>query len=387
MVDSQFVADKPEDVGVDPAKLELLFERVQQEIDEGLLPACQVAIGRHGKLAALKSFGDATNDDLFSIFSATKAMTSAAGWLLIQEGKLSIDERVADIIPEFASNGKENITVEMLFTHTAGLPYAPFRPTDWNDAKLRSERYSKWTLNWEPGSRFEYHPTSSMWVIAELIERKSNRGFQEFVRERIAEPLGLDDMHIGAPEAVHKRIKNVVHVGEAMTADDFKALGMPVPPETEVTPEALLAFNTSEIRKVPVPGGGGHMGAGEIALFYQALLNGGQSLDGEQIWTQDTLDYAFEVRNHFPDMLGIPANRALGVVVSGDKQRNGRGFGHTNSERAVGHSGAGGQLAWGDQETGLSLGYVTNGHDAHIVRQARRGISISNKAAVCALAT
>jgi len=387
MVDTHFFADSPEAVGIDPAKLELLFERVQQEINEGVLPACQVAVARHGKLAALASYGDATNDHLFSIFSATKAMTSAAGWLLIQEGKLDIDERVAKTIPEFASNSKENITVEMLFTHTAGLPYAPFRPTDWNDPKRRSERYSQWTLNWEPGSRYEYHPTSSMWVIAELIERKSNRGFADFVRERIAIPLGLPDMHVGAPESVHPRIKDVAHVGEAMTAADFEALGMPVPPETEVTPEALLAFNTSEIREVPVPGGGGHMSAGEIALFYQALLNDGRSLGGEQIWTKDTLEYAFKVRNNFPDMLGIPANRALGVVISGDKRRNGRGFGHTNSERTVGHNGAGGQLAWGDQETGISLGYVTNGHDAHVVRQARRGISISNKAAVCGLAT
>ena len=387
MVDTQFFADSPESVGVDPEKLALLFERVQQEITEGLLPACQVAIAREGKLAALKSFGDATNDNLFSIFSATKAMTSAAGWLLIQEGKLAIDERVAETIPEFGSNSKENITVEMLFTHTAGLPYAPFRPTDWNDPKRRSERYSQWTLNWQPGTRFEYHPTSSMWVIAELIERKTNTSFAEFVRERIALPLGLSDMYVGAPESVHGRIKDVAHVGEAMTAADFEALGMPVPPETEVTPEALLAFNTSEIRQVPVPGGGGHMGAGEIALFYQALLNGGRSQGGEQIWTQQTLDYAFEVRNTFPDMLGVTANRALGVVIAGDKRRNGRGFGHTNSERAVGHNGAGGQLAWGDQDSGISLGYVTNGHDAHMVRQARRGISISNKAAVCALTT
>lgn len=387
MANAQFMAASPEEAGIDPEKLAGLLSRVQQEVDAGLLPACQVAIARNGRVAAMESYGDATNDNLFSIFSATKAMTSAAGWLLIQEGKLSIDELVKDIVPEFANNGKEGITVEMLFTHTAGFPYAPFRPTDWNNRARRNERYSQWSLNWEPGTRFEYHPTSTMWMIAEIIERKTDIDFAEFMRERIALPLGLPDMYVGAPESVHSRIMDVTHVGEPMTADDFKSLGMPVPPETEVTPEALLAFNTSEVRQVPVPGGGGHMSAAEIALFYQALINGGSALGGEQLWSQETLDYAFTVRNSFPDMLGVPANRALGVVVSGDKQRNGRGFGHTNSERAVGHTGAGGQLAWGDLETGISLGYVTNGHDAHAVRQARRGISISNKAAVCALAS
>ena len=386
MVDAHFMAASPEAAGVDPQKLQELLDRVAKEVNEGLLPACQVAIARNGKVAALESFGDATNDTLFSIFSATKGVTSAAAWLLMQEDKLSITERVADIVPEFGTNGKEAITVEMLFTHTSGFPYAPFRPSDWNDRERRNQRYSSWTLNWEPGSRFEYHPTSSMWVIAEIIERRTGMEFAEFVRTRISEPLGLTDLYVGAPESVHSRIADVTHVGEPMTAEDYAALGMPEPPQTEVTPEVLLAFNTSEVRQVPVPGGGGHTGAAEIALFYQALINGGRAHDGAQIWTPATLEHAFTVRNTFPDLLGVSANRALGVVVSGDKSRNGRGFGHTNSERAVGHNGAGGQLAWGDMETGISLGYVTNGHDAHAVRQARRGISISNKAAVCALA-
>ncbi len=386
MVDTNFMAEHPEDVGVDPEQLAALMARVTKEVDEGLLPSCQVAIARHGKVAAMATFGDANNDNLYSVFSATKAMTSAAAWLLIQEGKLAIEELVKDIVPEFAANGKEAVNVEMLFTHTAGFPYAPFRPSDWNDKDKRLTRFTNWTLNWEPGTRFEYHPTSSMWVIAEIIERRSGVEFAEFVRNRIAEPLGLDTLYLGAPAAVHDRIKDVTHTGEPMTEADYAALGMPMPPATEVTPEALLAFNTSEVRQVPVPGGGGHMSAADIALFYQALINGGAALGGEQIWTQQTLDYAFTVRNTFPDMLGVSANRALGVVVSGDKTRNGRGFGHTNSELAIGHSGAGGQLAWGDPATGISLGYVTNGHDAHAVRQARRGISISNKAAVCAIA-
>lgn len=385
MPDSRFVAPNPEAVGVDPQRLEALFARVAREVDEGLLPSCQIAVARKGQIAALRSFGDATNDDLYCVFSATKAVTSAAAWLLIQAGKLDITERVADIVPEFATNGKEVIDVEMLFTHTSGFPHAPFRPTDWFDKDKRYARFAKWTLNWAPGSQFEYHPTSTMWVIAEIIERRSGMAFGEFVRERICKPLGLTDLHLGTAPTLRPRIKDVVHVGEPMTAADFAALGMPVPPQTEVTPEVLLAFNTDEVRAVPIPGGGGIMGAGEIALFYQALINGGAALGGEAIWQQKTLDFAFTPRNQFPDALGIPVNRALGVVIAGDEKRNGRGFGHTNSSVAVGHSGAGGQIAWGDPSTGLSFGYVTNGHDAHAVRQAKRGISISNKAAVCAL--
>jgi len=81
----------------------------------------------------------------------------------------------------------------------------------------------------------------------------------------------------------------------------------------------------------------------------------------------------------------IPVNRALGVSIAGDENRNFRGFGHLNSPLAFGHAGAGGQIGWMDPQTGISLGYCTNGHDRNKVRQGRRSVSISNRAAQCAL--
>lgn len=381
MVDARWLADRPEDLGIDRGRLDALLERVRREVDEGLLPACQVAVARHGRLAAFETFGDGTNDSLFNIFSATKAITAAAGWLLIQDGLLDTRERVAVIVPEFADNGKAAVTVEQLFTHTAGFPNAPFRPTDWFDRDRRLARFASWRLNWEPGTLFEYHPTSTMWVIAEIIERRTGRDFAGFVRERIAEPLGLPDMHLGCPDAEHHRIRPVTHVGEPLTEADWAELGLPVPPETEVTPEALSAFNEPEFRRVPVPGGGGIMTAAELALFYQALLDGGRLGDGEQVWKPETLRLALEMRHNLPDPLGVPANRALGLVIAGDERRNQRGFGHTNSELAFGHNGAGGQIAWADPATGISLGYCTNGHDANPIRQARRTVGISSRAA------
>jgi CubicO group peptidase (beta-lactamase class C family) len=376
----------PEEVGLDPEKVDELLKRVTKEVEEGLLPAVQIAIARNGKVAALATFGAATDASLFNVFSCTKAITSAAGWLLLQEGLLDLSERVATIVPEFGTNGKDVITVEQLFTHTAGFPHAPFRPVEWKDRQRRLERFSEWTLNWPPGSRFEYHPTSSMYVIAEIIERRTGVPFDAFVRTRIAEPLGLKDLFVGCPPGEHDRIAPVVHVGDALSADDFKAMGLPVPPVTEVTEEALSAFNTAEVRESPVPGGGGVMSAAELALFYQALLDGGRSVCGETLWQESTLDEARIVRNTFPDLFGTPVNRALGVVIAGDGARNGRGFGHTNSPLAFGHGGAGGQLGWADPATGISLGYCTNGHDRNALRQGRRGISISNRAAVCAAA-
>jgi CubicO group peptidase (beta-lactamase class C family) len=305
---------------------------------------------------------------------------------LIQEDKLDINELVKDIIPEFGTNGKDVIRVEQLFTHTAGFPSAPFRPTDWLDRETRLKRFSSWRLNWKPGSRFEYHPTSSMWVIAEIVERRSSLPFTTFIRERIASPLGLDDLWVGLPEEHHHRVEEIVHVGDGLTSEDYVRLGIPEPPETEVTEDALLSFNQSEIRQVGVPGGGGIMSAAELALFYQSLINKGRTFDGTEVWTPEIIKFGTITRSgDLTDLLyHKKVNRSLGLIISGDDDRNYRGFGHTNSPSAFGHGGAGGQIAWGDPETGISIGYCTNGHDRNPLRQGRRGVSISNRAALCA---
>ena len=125
-------------------KVANLLARVRQEVDEGLLPAAQVAVARNGQLALYETFGAANDESLFCIFSATKAITSSAVWMLLEEEKLSLSERVADIIPAFGSNGKEAVTVEHLLTHTAGFPDAPFRTLDWLDLGRRYERFGQW---------------------------------------------------------------------------------------------------------------------------------------------------------------------------------------------------------------------------------------------------
>lgn len=374
-----------EELGLNPAKVEELLTRVRREVDEGLLPSVQVAIARNGKVGVCESYGSANNDSLICIFSATKGITSAAAWLLFQEGKLAEDEKVVDIIPEFGTNGKEVITVQQLFTHTAGFPHAPFRPLQWNSKEETLERFAQWRLSFEPGTQFEYHPTSSMWVIAEIIERRSGMGYTEFVRQRVLDPLQLNSIHVGMPEAENARAIPVEHSGDPLTEEDYRKMGMPVPPDTEVTEEALLRFNDADVRAVGVPGGGGYANAADLALLYQAMLHGG--LDGVELWNEETRNSVRQIRSgDLKDpMFRKPANRGLGIIVSGDDSRNFRGFGKTNSPEAFGHNGAGGQLAWVDPASGVSLAYLTSGHDRNNIRQGRRGVAISSIAAECAL--
>ena len=387
MVDARLIAAKPEDVGVDADKLEAVFARAKKEVDDGNLPSAQVAVARHGKIAGMRAFGKtlhgnderpATNDSLFTIFSCTKAIVGAATWSLIEDGLLRIEEKVADIIPEFATNGKENVTVEQVMLHIGGFPMAPLGAPAWETKEGRLAAFSRWRLNWEPGSQFQYHATSAHWVLAEIIERRTNTNWQTFLRQRILDPMGLDNFYVGLPDGMNDQVADVLHVTP------------PQPPPGgwgEVTPDAILNFNKPSVRNVGVPGGGGIATAAGLALFYAPLVNGGVTGTGTPILKQSTIDYATIVRTddrHRDAINDIPINRALTVMVAGaDGNAHLRGFGKNTSPRAFGHGGAGGQIGWGDPESGISLGFCTNGFvEADVM--ARRNTALSSLAAVCA---
>jgi CubicO group peptidase (beta-lactamase class C family) len=383
----ELVSARPEDLGIESEKLEAVFARAKRDVDDGTLRSAQVAVARQGKLAGVRTFGTvkaggaevpATNDTLYTIFSSTKGIVAAAAWTLFEDNLLRLDERISDIIPEFGTNGKENITVEQVMLHIGGFPLAPFKATDWDDRERRLQRFSSWRLNWEPGTKFEYHATSAHWVLAEIIGRRTGKDFRAFLRERILDPMRLNDLYVGLPEGLDSRVAETRH------------LVPPVPPPGgwgEVTPDAILGFNDPATRRVGVPGGGGIAGAAQLAMFYQPLINGGTTADGKRIMKAETIEFATTVRTkdfHRDALLDIPVNRALAVVVAGsDGNSNLRGFGHTNSGRAFGHNGAGGQIAWGDPETGISLGYCTDGFVDPLV-QGRRTVAISSLAGKCA---
>ena len=123
-------AARVEQFDLNVEKVEALLARAGKEVDDGLLPAAQLAIAREGEVVVPQSYGSAQDDSLTCVFSATKAITSAAAWLLFQQDALAEDERVADIVPEFATKDKDQITVGQLFSHTAGLLTALFAKHD-----------------------------------------------------------------------------------------------------------------------------------------------------------------------------------------------------------------------------------------------------------------
>src|SRR2546423_14535574 len=342
------IASDPADVGIDRSRLDAVDERIQQEIDEGRLPGAQGAVGRQGQVAAFRAFGDATVDALFCMFSATKVLVASAVWLLLQEGRITTATKVADVVPEFGTNGKDIVTLEHVMLHTGGFPLAPYAPSEWNDRDVRRQRFSQWRLDWEPGTKYQSHATSAHWVLADIIERITGDDFRQHVRERVLLPYGVDDMYVGMPKDQDHRYRPITHVGEPLSADELKEMGFPVIPEGEVTEEAITNFNEPEIRRAGVPGGGGVATAAQIALFYQRLL---EDLEGAgRLFKKDFLEDVMVVRTGAlaDPFTKVPANRGLGVILAGDAGlANWPGFGKTQSARTYGHYVTSGQLADG----------------------------------------
>jgi CubicO group peptidase (beta-lactamase class C family) len=350
-----------------------------------------VAVARDGGLTGFRTFGRARHGDgaereaddetLFAIFSVTKSIVSSAAWILLQERKLSLDDRVVAHIPEFGTHGKDAVTVEQLLIHTAGFPRAQLPRVDWPDPEQRLRHFAKWRLEWEPGSRFVYHGTATMWVLAELITRIAGVDYRDFIRARILEPLGLRNLFLGLPREENARVADVIPVGEAATEDERAAS----PVDAPVISDDMLAYhNHPQNRAIGSPGGGVIATAADVALFYQGMLADADSR-GAGIWQPEMLHEAWTARRSelIDPMTQKPALRGLGVVIAGECDRMWRGFVEACSPRSFGHMGAGGQISWADPVSGLSFAFCTSGSQRNPSRQGAIGFRLSSLAAAC----
>lgn len=346
--------------GVDPERLNRLYRVVDQHIAEGRYPGAQIALARHGKLLAQRSFGraqvapnarDATDDTLWLLYSQTKVVTAAAIWLLVEQGALTFNDRIADHVPEFAANSKGAITLQQVLTHQAGYPSARPGAEVWSDHELLRKVVCDFELEWWPGSKVVYHGASAHWTCAVLIEAITGRDFREFIRAEVLDPLGIEDIYVGVPESQQSRCADV----HELRGSQHVALG--------TQPGAPLSeqVNGPAFRAAGVPGGGGYATAAAMQAFYQMLAAGG-TLNGTRLFSPRLIQYV--TRNHTSDRIdesfGIPMHRGLGPHVRGTTPVI-RGLGSIGSPNTFGHGGAGSSYSWADPDSGLSFTYLTNG--------------------------
>ena len=342
----------PASLGFDPQALERLTEIINGHLTEGRYPGAQIAVARHGKLALLKSFGEARldprtparDDTLWLLYSNTKVITACAVWRLVERGALRFTDPVAMHVPGFEANGKGGITIIQLLTHQGGFPDADVPKAAWEDHDLLARTVCGFTLDWTPGSRVHYHGRAAHWVAAVLIERLTKTDYRAFIRDHVVEPLGLaGELFVGLPDAQHAR-----------------SVDMHEPAEDGRRQVRRADEAAAEFRRAGTPGGGGYATARAMAAFYQMMVQGG-TLNGTRVLSTRMIEY---VTRNFTDervdhYMGMPMHRGLGPHVRGTTETI-RGLGSLAHPRTFGHGGVGSSYCWGDPASGVSFAYLTN---------------------------
>lgn len=356
-----------------------LRHRIEVEVEAGHIPSGQFALAMDGEVLAHETVG-APAGSRYTIFSATKPIVASVIWQLIAEGELDPAEYVSTWWPAFGRHGKAAVTLDQVLQHTAGFPFAQL---DWNivgDRTARVAQMEDWALEWEPGSRFVYHPLSAHWVLAELIALRTGLDHREAVRRRVLDPLGLDRLQLGPTPESGADVRPLQVIGTPITKEELAALmGL----DFEIPDGALLdlsPLNDPQTRAAGVPGAGAVSDAASLATFHQALLH-----DRQHLWDPEVLaDATGTVRNRLPDVMGAPAMRTRGLETAGDDaaapSRIGMG---ATSARTFGHNGAHGQIAWTDPASGLSFVFLTDGADADVRREFQRSADLCRLAAAC----
>ncbi|WP_308124233.1 serine hydrolase domain-containing protein [Mycolicibacterium xanthum] len=312
-------------------------------------------------------------DTLAMCWSTTKGVTATCAHVLADRGQLDYDEPVATYWPEFAQNGKAQITVRQVLSHSAGLHRLGTiidhgsRILDWEhmtDALARAKPA------YPPGTQVGYHALTFGWLVGELVRRISGMSLDEFLRKEIAEPLGLDGLYIGCPPEQRHRVAPLEPMSPA-----FRGLTAPVGNfvfnqvtrglhvlRSPVNPHRLLNAALSRgiedvvadprLLDAAVPAMNGHFDAVSLGAMYAMLAGGGQ-LGGVRILSEETVRKASTIQNSQRD-------RIIVMTMQWRLGYHRLPLVHKQLPRAYGHFGFAGSGAFADPEHNLALAMVCN---------------------------
>lgn len=314
---------------------------VEREIAAGKIPGAVVLVGKHDRILYRAAFGlrsvvptreKMTVDTIFDLASLTKVVaTTPAIMQLIERRRLALDEKVARYWPSFAANGKQDMTIEELFTHTSGLrPDLDLR-TAWHgrpSAVLRIEGERPIT---EPGTRFLYSDINFE-ALGELVQRVSGQTLDSYAKRHIFDPLRMASTRFRPPAAMRERTAptsyqdGVLRWGEVQDPTAYRMGG--------IAGDAGL-FGTAD----------------DLAKFASMVLNGG-SLGGIRILDQASVARMRSVR----DLPG-GVRRGLGWDVASPYSA---GFDRAFGITSFGHTGYTGTSLWIDPSTDSYLIILTS---------------------------
>ena len=296
-------------------------------------------------------------DTLANVISTTKGMTALCAHRLVDEGRLDLDAPVATYWPEFAQQGKGEITVRLLISHQAGLPAVrkPLPPEalfDWDQMTDALAAEQPW---WTPGTKHGYHALTFGWLVGEVVRRITGQSLGTYFAKELAEPLGADFV-IGFGPELDARVAQLVQ-GPIFTEEGETSLFE----ELLANPESMTARafnnppllgtelpNTREWRAAEIPAANGHASAAGIATIYGKLAVG-------DLLSQPVLEEARTCQAEGEDaILPLVTKVACGFMLAPANEPCGP------NPKAFNHAGAGGSLGYCDPEAKIGLGYVMN---------------------------
>ncbi|WP_374575162.1 serine hydrolase domain-containing protein [Phenylobacterium sp.] len=283
-----------------------------------------------------------SRDTIINVYSTTKTMTALTALLVADRGELDFDAPVARYWPEFAANGKADIKVSHLMSHSAGLSdwAAPIVKEDLYDWEKATSLLAAQAPEWEPGTACGYHSITQGYLVGEVIRRITGRSVGTVFREEIAEPLGAD-FHIGLPASEDGRVADLIPP--------------PVTPQVGGKPILIdvLDTRTRAWRGAEIPAAGGTGNARSVAEIHAILANGGVA-KGKRFMSEAGCRKALEVQIEGTDrVLGMPVRYGLGFGVAGGRLS-------LPNPNTIFWGGYGGSLAIIDMDARTTFAYVMN---------------------------
>ncbi|TDN59213.1 serine hydrolase domain-containing protein [Paraburkholderia sp. BL10I2N1] len=301
-------------------------------------------------------------ETLFNVYSVTKAVAATALHILADRGRIDYDAPVVRYWPEYGAHGKARTTVRDVLTHRACVPQmpdgvTPERMCDW--AWMTAAIADLKPLA-EPGTKTLYLSMTFGWIVGELVRRADPQGrsLGRFVREEIAEPLGISDLWIGIPDAVEPRIAKLTDAMVPVPSEYLPPLFLASMPEQVALNPTV--FERPDVRRAEVAGVGGIFNARSEARFW-AMLAGGGEIDGVRLLSKELVATLNTPRANSeepdPVMFGFPIPITIGGFWFGG---NHPPVTAVQSPRALCHPGQGNSIGWADPDIGLAVAICHN---------------------------
>ncbi len=361
------------------------FEHCFDALDDVGAAVCvwldgRVVVDHWGGIADAAANAPWERDTVVPVFSATKGVTATLVLQLVEAGVLDLDRAVAADWPEFAAQGKGEITLRDVLCHRAGLAAV--------DGTLTLDDVYAWdpvcaaiaaqAPNWKPGTRHGYHARSYGWILGELVRRTTGESAGRRISAQIAQPLGLD-LWVGLPAELESRVARLIAPEPSQDPEMITLRERFMGPGTLLArvlsgPSDLFSYgemwNTREMHAAELPSSNGICDARSLARMYAALVG---EVDGVRLLREETLEQARETQVDGMDaVIPMPTRFGLGYMLPPT----------LNPEcgpACFGHAGAGGSLGFGDPARGLAFSYVMN--------RMRDGITGDERASSLAAAT